>query len=73
MRDIDCKTISKAVSELCIEANVVLPPETAKLIREAEQTEKSPAGRGVLADLRENYELAAQQRIPICQDTGMAV
>jgi fumarate hydratase subunit alpha len=73
MREIDCKTISEAVSELCIEANVVLPPEIAKLIREAVQTEKSPAGRGVLADLRENYELAAQQRIPICQDTGMAV
>lgn len=73
MRELDCKKITKAVSDLCIKANTVLPPQTADLICRAEKTEASPLGRAVLSDLHENYELAAREGLPICQDTGMAV
>lgn len=73
MKTLDCREITKAVAQLCIDANILLPPETAKLIDEALEREISPIGKGVLQDLRENYLLAAGEGLPICQDTGMAV
>lgn len=73
MRELNCNKITEAVMELCIKANTILPKETAELICSAEKTEASPLGKAVLSDLRENYELAASEGLPICQDTGMAV
>lgn len=73
MRQIDCKTIIETVEALCIRANTVLPDDIRALIDGAAQTERSPAGRQVLRDLRENYLLAEREALPICQDTGMAV
>ena len=73
MRFLSCNEITEAVAELCITANTVLPSDVRSLIDIAEQSEKSPAGREVLRDLRENYILAERERLPICQDTGMAV
>lgn len=73
MRLISCHEITQAIAELCIKANTVLPEDIRSLIDCAELTEKSPFGRDVLRDLRENYVLAERERLPICQDTGMAV
>lgn len=73
MRELDAKTITETVARLCIEANTVLPAETAALIDDAARRETSEAGRGVLHDLHDNYVLAAREGIPICQDTGMTV
>lgn len=73
MREISCQTITKAVAELCVRANTVLPDDIRALIDCASQSEKSPTGKDVLRDLRENYSLAEKEHLPICQDTGMAV
>ncbi|NLV87163.1 MAG: fumarate hydratase [Clostridiales bacterium] len=73
MREITCEEIIKAVEALCIEANTVLPLKTRELIDSAEKDERSPAGKQVFKDLRENYLIAEKDRLPICQDTGMAV
>ena len=73
MHEISCEKIIEAVSMLCIEANTVLPADVRALIGRAEKVEKSPAGIDVLRDLRENYMLAEKEKLPICQDTGMAV
>ncbi len=73
MRELHVKTIAETVAALCIKANVVLPASVRGLIDKAEAQESSPAGRGVLQDLRENYLLAERRGLPICQDTGMAV
>ena len=73
MREISCKSITEAVAELCVRANTLLPEDVRALIDRAEKSEKSPAGRDVLRDLRENYILAEREKLPICQDTGMAV
>lgn len=73
MRELHVETIAETVAALCIRANVVLPAEIRSLIDRAEAQEPSPAGRGVLQDLRENYLLAERRGLPICQDTGMAV
>ena len=62
-----------AVRDLCITANYDLPADVYEALRAAAETEESPVGREVLAQLVENADIAAADRVPICQDTGFAV
>lgn len=73
MREIAFDTIVSAVRDLCIEANCALPCDLKRAISDAQTTERSPVGRSILGDLVENYTFAGEKRLPICQDTGMAV
>lgn len=73
MRTLDASRIKQCVAELCISANVNLPPEIAVKLQEAENTEENPLGKEILSDLIENCRCAVSNNIPICQDTGMAV
>ena len=73
MREIAFDTIVSAVRDLCIEANCALPCDLKQAISDAQTTERSPVGRSILGDLVENYTFAGEKRLPICQDTGMAV
>ena len=73
MREITYESIVSAVRDLCIEANCALSCDLKEAIAKAEQTEPSPVGRSILGDLVENYTFAGEKRLPICQDTGMAV
>lgn len=73
MREITCAQITEAVRNLCIEANCALPEDVKKTICAACQNEESPVGKGILGDIVENFTFAGERRLPICQDTGMAV
>lgn len=73
MREISYSAIAEAVRDLCIEANTALPGDLCAALRRAAEEERSPVGRAILGDLVENFTLAAERRLPICQDTGMAV
>ena len=73
MRDISYQDIVQTVRELCIKANCVLPGDVRNAICAACRTECSPVGQAILGDLVENYTFAEERRLPICQDTGMAV
>ena len=73
MREIQFEDIVSAVRDLCIEANCALPCDLKTAIADAQTQEASPVGRSVLGDLVENYTFAQEKRLPICQDTGMAV
>jgi fumarate hydratase subunit alpha len=73
MREISCEEIIRTVRDLCIEANCSLPEDLRECIQKAALMEESPVGRDVLGDMRENCEYAARRRLPVCQDTGMAV
>ena len=73
MKEILTSDISKAVKELCISANLYLEPDMQRALREAADTEKSPLGKKILGQLKENLSIAEKEQIPICQDTGMAV
>ena len=73
MREIDCSAIVSVVRDLCIEANCHLSGDLREAICRACETERSPVGRSILADLKENYTFAEEKGLPICQDTGMAV
>lgn len=73
MRELHRDQIMDTVRKLCIEANVHLPCDLRSAIETAAQTEESPVGRQILADIIANYNLAEEKGLPICQDTGMAV
>ena len=73
MREIAYADIVSAVSELCVQANTLLPEDVKGAICRAAAAEESPVGRAILGDLEENFTFAAQRGLPICQDTGMAV
>ncbi len=73
MREISSSDITAAVRRLCIRAADVLPAELAMALDIARETEPSSAGKAALGDICENYRLAAEEGLPICQDTGMAV
>ena len=73
MRDIHVERIKDAVARLCMEANYDISPDIHNAFCRALPCEKDALSRDVLEKLLENAAIAAEQRIPICQDTGMAV
>ena len=73
MREIKASDITESVARLCTEANIKLGDDVYSALQKAEQTEESPVGREVLAQLLENADIARAERMPICQDTGFAV
>lgn len=73
IRTIRAEEITENVKEMCIEANYYLSPDMAAAMKRAEEQEESPLGGQILAQLQENLKIASEDKIPICQDTGMAV
>ena len=73
MRELNVDIITQNIKEMCIEANHFLTDDMKKVFKNAVDTEKSPLGKKVLNQLNENLDIAGNDMIPICQDTGMAV
>ncbi|MDO9578073.1 MAG: fumarate hydratase [Candidatus Cloacimonadales bacterium] len=73
MREVNVKDLIPVVKKLCIDANYYMGEDVINKIREFQDREESETGREVLGILLENYELAAREKMPICQDTGIAV
>jgi fumarate hydratase subunit alpha len=71
MREIGCEEITETVARLCIEANYYLGDDVIKALRQARDTEVSPVGLEVLDQLLENANVARQEGMPLCQDTGL--
>lgn len=73
MRIIHTEEIISNIREMCIEANHMLTPDMQKALECAVTDEKSSIGQKVLGQLQDNLQIAQEDTIPICQDTGMAV
>jgi fumarate hydratase subunit alpha len=73
VKEVAASDISARVADLCIRACTVLPPDVIAALESARDREESPLGRDVLSRLLQNAALAADQQIPMCQDTGLAV
>lgn len=73
IRTVHVDNLTKNIKEMCIEVNHVLSADMKEALDTSVQTEKSPLGRQILCQLQENLEIAGKDRIPICQDTGMAI
>lgn len=72
MREIKTQTITETVKRLCIEANTFLPEDVKTRICSACSSETWPLAQNILSIIKENYETAAADYVPICQDTGVA-
>lgn len=73
MREIEVNEIIDALRELCIKANCVLNDDVYNALEAAKNTEKSPIGKEILCQLTDNADIAKNEYVPICQDTGMAI
>lgn len=73
MRELSVKHIEDTIYALFMSACCEIGEDVLSLLEKNLQTEESPFGREVLRQLIENDRLAAQRKMPICQDTGMAV
>ena len=73
MRTVNVSELTKSIKEMCIEANHYLSKDMETTLKCARETEASPLGKQILNQLSENLKIAAEDMIPICQDTGMAV
>ena len=73
MRELNVDIITQNIKEMCIEANHFLTDDMKKVFKNAVATEESPLGKKFLNQINENLDIAGNDMIPICQDTGMAV
>ncbi|MBN2019950.1 MAG: fumarate hydratase [Sedimentisphaerales bacterium] len=73
MRNIEFSKVVETVESLCIKAAYELPADVLNALQKAVKTESSPLGVKILEQLIENARLAKAKRIPLCQDTGLAV
>jgi fumarate hydratase subunit alpha len=73
MRTVQAEDITNAVKEMCISVNYQLSDDMKSCMDQAVHKEKSALGKQILGQLEENLNIAREDRIPICQDTGMAV
>ena len=73
MRTINVNTITENIKDMCIQANHFLADDLDKAMKHALEPEEAPLGRQMLDQLQDNLKIAAEDMIPICQDTGMAV
>ena len=72
MRQISAKQITDTVARLCIEANCHLGSDIKERIETMHNQESWPQAKEILERIIENYQIADQENVPVCQDTGMA-
>jgi len=73
VREISCDEIARTVARLCVEANLYLGEDVLAALRRAKDEEVSPLGREILDQILRNAEIAAREKLPLCQDCGMTV
>jgi fumarate hydratase subunit alpha len=73
MKEISTDAITDLTAKLCMDANYYLPNDIEKALSEYIEKEQSPIGKNVLESMIENAAIAREEKVPICQDTGVAV
>ena len=73
MRTIDARKITEAVKNMVIEANYFLPRDVMEALKNARENDDWKLSQDILDKIIENAEIASNERVPMCQDTGMTV
>jgi fumarate hydratase subunit alpha len=73
VRHIEFEKIAETVESLCISAAYELPDDVLAALKEAQRKETNPGAAKILNQLIENARIAKEDKIPLCQDTGLAV
>jgi fumarate hydratase subunit alpha len=72
MRNVNVELITESIKKLCMDANYYLGEDVVGAIKNAVNKEESPLGREILNQILENAEIAKNEKMPLCQDTGLA-
>lgn len=72
MREISAEKITETVAKLCIDANILLPDDVRACLAEKREEESFGIAGEILDRITENYKIAENEKLPICQDTGVA-
>lgn len=73
MREIPAEVVSKTVEELFLKANTVIGEDVKSAVCSAAKTDLFPPAHEALDQILMNYSIAQEERVAICQDTGMSV
>ena len=73
MREIDVSKVTDAVKQMCIDANYYIGQDVVDRFKACLDEETSPTGQEVIKKILENIEIAKNEQMPACQDTGFAV
>lgn len=73
MREISAETVTAEISRMCIEANCHLNPDIRRALKNGLEAETGEVARSMLCDILKNADIADNENMPICQDTGMAI
>ena len=73
IREIKATEITETVKKLFMDCNYFIGDDIMNALKAARDAEESEVGRSVLSQIIENDEIAAEEKIPLCQDTGMAI
>jgi len=73
MRHININDITRAVSDAVVEANINLPGDVLNALQDAASKESLASAGRILGIILENARIAAQQKMALCQDTGMVI
>jgi fumarate hydratase subunit alpha len=73
IRELSVSVLRDTIAKLLPDINFTIPPDVLAALRQAALREESDLGRQTLQQLVRNYEVAAEERMPVCQDSGMTV
>ena len=73
MKTINLSAVRDKIKDLVQEANFELQDDVMKVIKDMEQKEESPAGKAVFEQIKQNAKIAREEKLGLCQDTGLAV
>ena len=73
MREVEVSRLTDVIEKLCIEANEHLPEDVKCAIKTCRACEDGEIAKGILDNIIENFDIADNENVPICQDTGMAI
>jgi fumarate hydratase subunit alpha len=73
MREISAHQITETVKKLCMDANLYLGEDVLAAFDRAEKMEESAVGKEIFQQLKENARIARDEKVALCQDTGLAV
>jgi len=73
MKNLDLNKVTNAVEKMCMEANFYLGSDVLDNLKKIAETEVSPVGKNILNQIITNHEIAQENQVPMCQDTGIVV
>ncbi|MGL6130999.1 MAG: fumarate hydratase [Fusobacteriaceae bacterium] len=73
MKHLDLDKVTSEVERLCIEANYYIGKDVLNTIKDFHSKEESPLAKTVLEQIIKNDEIATNESVPMCQDTGLVV